>query len=175
MGRFLHLFSKDSCNSSALTCTKYHTVQRGENIRKIAKRYQVSRRWLAEINRLDDPSHLFAGNRLCVQTSTSSGPAPQKPDGKVIPTFTISRVDPGSTVTVQTSNFPANYTFNVYMGQMGTRGVNGILAGTIESGKGGSFTVSLVIPAALRGNNQIAIRLESPTSGYFAYNWFYNR
>ena len=61
------------------------------------------------------------------------------------------------------------------MGEMGTRGVNGIKVATISSGAGGSFTDTFNIPDALKGRYQISIRLQSVTgSGYFAYNWFYN-
>jgi hypothetical protein len=34
--------------------------------------------------------------------------------------------------------------------------------------------VTFEIPPALYGLSQIAIRLQSADSGYFAYNWFYN-
>jgi hypothetical protein len=37
-----------------------------------------------------------------------------------------------------------------------------------------AFVVTVQIPANLYGLNQIAIRMESPDSGYSAYNWFYN-
>lgn len=92
----------------------------------------------------------------------------------VIPTFTIVSVDRDTSVTIKTFNFPANDTFNVKMGKIGTRGVGGILVGTQASGAGGTFTATYTIPAALKGDYQIAIRLESPTSGYYSYNWFYN-
>ena len=92
----------------------------------------------------------------------------------IIPTFFIQSVVKDSTVTITTSNFPANDTFNVTMGLMGTKGINGTLVGTQASGAGGTFTATYTIPAALAGQYQIAIRLESPTSGYYAFNWFYN-
>jgi hypothetical protein len=62
----------------------------------------------------------------------------------------------------------------VTMGAMGTRGINGIKVKTTDSGKGGTKTLTYDIPSSLRGSYQIAIRMQSPTSGYFAYNWFYN-
>ena len=92
-----------------------------------------------------------------------------------IPTFSIVSVVKDQNVTIRTSNFPANDTFNVLMGKIGTRGINGIKVETINSGKGGTFTDTFTIPAELRGLNQIAIRLQSTTgSGYFSFNWFYN-
>jgi hypothetical protein len=79
-----------------------------------------------------------------------------------------------TSVTILTANFPASDTFNVTMGAYGTQGIGGISVGTVNSGAGGSFTATFNIPAALIGSNKIAIRLQSSTSGYYSYNWFYN-
>jgi hypothetical protein len=98
----------------------------------------------------------------------SSGP-------KVIPTFVIIAVEKDQWVEIQTDNFPPADHFIVTMGPMGSKGINGIIIGTTFSGPGGRFTMKYDIPPALKGSDQIAIRLESSTSGYFAYNWFYNR
>jgi hypothetical protein len=93
----------------------------------------------------------------------------------VIPTLTAISVVPDVSVTILTFNFPAHDTFEVLMGPIGTRGVNGIRVATLNSGSGGSFTATFTIPTALQGYYQIAIRLQSTSgSGYFAYNWFYN-
>ncbi|MGB9669186.1 MAG: hypothetical protein ACPL3P_00535 [Anaerolineales bacterium] len=93
---------------------------------------------------------------------------------KGYPTFSIVSVVTDKSVTIKTYNFPANDTFKVLMNYMGTRGVNGIVVDTIDTGAGGSFKVTFPIPKALKGQYQIAIRLQSPSSGYYAYNWFYN-
>lgn len=92
-----------------------------------------------------------------------------------IPTFTITNVYRDSSITLLTYNMPANHTFDVLMGAMGTRGVGGVRAGTFSSGLGGSFNVQVNIPAALHGSYQIAVRIQSQTKPeIFAYNWFYN-
>ena len=102
-------------------------------------------------------------------------PVQAAPTGSVIPTFSIVSVVPDTSVTILTYNFPANRSFDVRMGPIRTRGVNGVLVTTINSGAGGSFTATFNIPPALFGQYQIALRLENNTgSGYFAYNWFYN-
>jgi hypothetical protein len=93
---------------------------------------------------------------------------------KVIPTFVITAVARDQYVEIQTDNFPAKDHFIITMGPMGSKGVGGIVIGTTYSGPGGRFTMKYDIPPALYGTHQIAIRLESPTSGYYAYNWFYN-
>jgi hypothetical protein len=90
------------------------------------------------------------------------------------PTFTISAVVQDKSVSIQGSNFPANDTFNVLMGPIGTAGVGGTQVGSQSSGSGGALSATYAIPSSLVGSQQIAIRLQSPTSGYFAYNWFIN-
>lgn len=111
---------------------------------------------------------------MVILLTLSVGIAVMAPTTSVIPTMSIVGVVEDQTVTIDTENFPANRDFVVTMGLMGTRGINGIVVDTTNSGAGGSFTETYAIPAALHGLNQIAIRLQSTTGGYFAYNWFYN-
>ena len=127
--------------------------------------------------RLDSPSSgYYAYNWFYNKTSGGSygtgGPYSTGYYG--IPTFSIATVSRNSTVTIRTNNFPANDTFNVRMGYMGTQGVGGILVKTLDTGDGGVLAATFDIPAELSGQYQIAIRLESTTSGLYAYNWFYN-
>ncbi|MBN1666543.1 MAG: hypothetical protein JW862_05625, partial [Anaerolineales bacterium] len=104
----------------------------------------------------------------------SGGISPGSTGSGIIPTFVITAVQRDQWVEIQTDNFPAHDHFVVTMGPMGTRGVGGIVVSTTYSDVGGRFVMKYPIPAALHGSHQIAIRLESPTSHYFAYNWFYN-
>ncbi len=91
-----------------------------------------------------------------------------------IPTFTITGVVDGTKVSIKTNNFPANVDFKVLMGKMGTKGIGGTVVTTINSASGGTFTETFDIPAGLASDSQIALRLEAVSSGYYAYNWFYN-
>src|SRR4030042_530795 len=91
-----------------------------------------------------------------------------------IPTFSVVSVEQDKTVTIKTHNFPAGETFTVTMGAFGTLGIGGVVVQKTDSGSGGTFTVSYSIPASLAGLYRIAIRLQSSSSGYYAYNWFYN-
>lgn len=94
---------------------------------------------------------------------------------KVIPTFSIVKVTPNVSVTITTYNFPAHDSFDVLMNVIGTRGIGGYWVASVYSGSGGSQTFTFNIPAALHGQAQIAIRLQSNTgSGYYSFNWFYN-
>ena len=109
----------------------------------------------------------------------STQPANAISKGKLLsylgyPTFSIVSVAVDSSVTIKTHNLPANDTFDVTMGPMGTRGVNGIKVDVVDSGSGGTKTYTFSIPSDLKGSYQISIRMESPSSGYYAYNWFYN-
>lgn len=104
-----------------------------------------------------------------------SGYASAAPLQSKIPTFSITNVKVDTSVTIQTYNFPAGEGFDVLMGYMGTRGINGFFVESINTGNGGTFSDTYTIPDQLKGEYQISIRLQSNTGkGYFAYNWFYN-
>lgn len=158
---------------AAQTCAQYHTIQRGETLYGIGLLYNVSWKTLADINDIANPGKIYAGQKLCVALEDSSTPQIPNTGGK-IPTFQIVSVAKDKSVTIQTANLPANDSFRVTMGEYGTRGVNGIKVATTESGKGGKLTLTYDIPAELQGESRIAIRLQSPTSGYFSFNWFWN-
>jgi LysM repeat protein len=166
----LSMFAPASQPALAASCTQYHRVRAGQTLYSIGLIYGVSWTKLAKINNISNPRLIFTGQQLCVSTS---GTVYTPPSGYV-PTFSISSVVRDNTVTIQTANFPPNDTFNVLMGKFGTQGVNGVKVGTFKSGSGGSLSATFNIPASLQGRSKIAIRLQSPTSGYFSYNWFYN-
>jgi len=90
------------------------------------------------------------------------------------PTFSISEVKTDESVTILTNNMPANKNFNVLMGEIGTKGIDGIIVAALNSDKGGSFLATFPIPEQLKGRAQIAIRLEGTDNPYYAYNWFWN-
>jgi hypothetical protein len=60
------------------------------------------------------------------------------------------------------------------MGAYGSLGVGGVEVGTIDTGDGGTLTVSFDIPDSLQGLDRIAIRAQSSVSGYYSFNWFWN-
>lgn len=92
-----------------------------------------------------------------------------------IPTFKITAVDAGNTVTIETNNFPANMTFAVTMGKMYSRGIGGTNVGSLESGAGGTLTQTFTIPEALKGDDRIAIRAQTAHANpFYAFNWFHN-
>lgn len=115
----------------------------------------------------------FYNNTTGAGTGTTPGTG--TPGYVGIPTFKISSVKADESVTIVTSNFPANQAFTVTMGAMGTQGINGEVVGTINSGNGGALTQTFNIPAKFKGAYQIAIRAQTAQANpYYAYNWFYN-
>lgn len=56
-----------------------------------------------------------------------------------IPTFSIVSVVPDKSVTIQTYNFPANDSFDVLMGPIGTKGIHGIKSSNHRVGEGWVF------------------------------------
>ncbi len=109
-----------------------------------------------------------------ISVIAAPGAAPPAAPAVVIPTFSISAVSVDNSVTIQTHNFLASDNFTVTMGPYGTKGIGGTVVGTQASGAGGSFSATYTIPAGLHGSAKIAIRLQSSTSAYYSYNWFYN-
>jgi LysM repeat protein len=161
--------------ASAATCAHTYTVQHGDSLYSIGLRFGVSWQSLAKANNIHKPYTIYSGTNLCIPASSSSGTGGgTTPVSGTIPTFSITAVKRDVSVSIQTANFPANDTFNVLMGPMGTKGIGGTKVGTFASGAGGSLPATFNIPSNLHGSHQIAIRLESPTSGFFAYNWFFN-
>lgn len=128
--------------------------------------------------RLQSAQGFFSYNWFYNNTAGTGGQPPTSPGYVGIPTFAISAVTTDTNVTITTNNFPVGQKFTVTMGPMGTRGINGIVVGEINSGAGGTLTATFPIPAALHGSYQIAIRAQTahtfPLNPFYAYNWFYN-
>jgi len=110
---------------------------------------------------------LTTGNSIWIEIKVQS-------DYSDYPTIEILDVTKDGAVTIKGENFPPRDKFNVVMNYYGTLGINGTYVTSINTGDGGKFTDTYSIPAFLEGQSYIAIRLESPFSGFYAYNWFYN-
>lgn len=106
-------------------------------------------------------------------TTTSIAAVPTLPMG-LFPTFSVSAVQQDNTVTITTYNLTAGDTYLVYIGAYGTLGIGGVQVESVETGAGGSLTVTITIPSEWHGADKLAIRLESALSGYYAYSWFEN-
>lgn len=98
--------------ASAL-CQQYHTVQRGENLFRIALRYNTTVATLRAANGLANSNLIYAGQALCV-VPTGPQPVPQPVPGDQ----TSYRVQPGDTL------FGIARRFNVSMALLAQ--INGI-------------------------------------------------
>lgn len=56
----------------ATHCAQYHTVLRGENLFRIARRYGTTYQALQRLNNLPNANRILVGQRLCVQGVTST-------------------------------------------------------------------------------------------------------
>jgi nucleoid-associated protein YgaU len=154
-------------------CVTYHTIRWGETLYKIGMQYNLTWKPIAQVNNILNPNRIFAGQVLCIPSTTRSS-TETLPRSSVVPTFVITDVTRNKQVSITTRNFPPFQRFKVTMGKMYTRGIDGIPVDESYSGSGGSFNATYTIPGKLRGLDRIAIRLET-SSGYYSYNWFYNK
>lgn len=124
-----------------------------------------------------DTFGLTTGNPIWVEIKVvrdKSDQAENASSNADYPNIRIIDVDQNKDVTITSANFPPNDILNVFLNYNGTKGIDGILVGTSMTDANGELTDIYTIPAYLRGQTIIAIRLESPTSGYYAYDWFFN-
>lgn len=137
--------------------------------------------------RLQSKNGYFAFNWFWNQASGSQGkpaatsaspsatkvPAP-KVCGVTFPTIFIMAVEQDKSVTIRAFNMPTSQKFDVLLNYNGTLGINGDKVGTADSDGGGSLVYTFNIPAKYQGQERVAIRLQSASSGAYAYNWFWN-
>lgn len=88
--------------------------------------------------------------------------------------FSIQAVEGDDWVKIKTSNLPPNVNFKVLMGKSGTKGIDGILAGSLSDEDGGSVRATFDIPEELQGRSKLDIRLENRTLGISYYVTFEN-
>ena len=81
------------------------------------------------------------------------------------PSITVLNVIPDQSITIQGDNFLPNETFLATMVLKEAAGSKEVVVGSLETGEGGSITVSFPIPAELVGAGQLTLRLESKGSG----------
>ncbi len=160
--------------TTTVGCTATYTIQPGDTLWRIGLKYGVEWPQIAAKNGLTNPGLIYAGQSLCVPEAASvpvSNTTPTAPSA--VPTIEVLSVVADQSVTFKASNFPANKPVDVRMGKNGTLGVGGTLVTTVNAGSG-VFTGTYTIPAALKGQPVVALRLESQWGGYYSYNWFFN-
>ena len=167
------ILGPDVIEATALFTSGWGAEGRDEAILFVARRPNGEVYWHGFLFAKDG----FAQSGPIVQPATPVPTQPAQPapgsGPQEIPTITILSVVEDESVTIRTSDFPADTKFQVRIGKSGTGGVDGILVESFNSKKGGSFVITFEIPENLHKEKQIAIRLESST-GYYSYNWFEN-
>lgn len=180
-------------------CAVQHTVVSGDTLSALARRYGVTWQSIVAANNIVNPNLIYVTQVLCipvasggpvitstvtvtvtatpvVTTTATATPKPTTtpiPPITGIPTFSIVKVVRGQSVTIQAVNFPVNTKFDVTMGAFGSLGIGGtVVTSTVTASS--AFTAIYTIPATWANADRIAIRLQSPTTGYYSYNWFWN-
>lgn len=178
-------------------CAVQHTVVSGDTLSALALRYGVTWQSIVAANNIVNPNLIYVTQVLCIPvaaggpvitptvtvtvtatpvvTITATPPPATTPIPPLvgIPTFSIIKVVRGQSVTIQAVNFPGNTKFDVTMGAFGSLGIGGtVVTSTITASS--AFTATYAIPAAWANADRLAIRLQSPTTGYYSYNWFWN-
>jgi hypothetical protein len=90
-------------------------------------------------------------------------------EGAATPTFSIVAVEEDDWIKIKTNNLPPNVTFMVRMGKAGTKGIDGILVGTMFDDDGGGVRATFEIPDELVGKAKLDIRLENKALGMSYY------
>jgi len=130
----------------------------------------------------DNPTDPSAGTQADTPVSAGVAADPSEPaqtsdwvlESGTYPSTTITAVVAGKSITVTGKNFTKNDTYTVLMNWFGTRGINGVVVGTVETGDSSTFEQTFEIPESLADAASIAIRLESSNTPYYAYDWFNN-
>ena len=161
-----------SAATEKLTCTLWHTVQRGEYLVKIARMYDTTWRELAEINGLTNPSRIYPGQQLCVSGTVTSSPAAYPDISSGVRVYALS-VWEDEYASLKGSGLAASSTYTVYMSAYGRHSSAPARVGTVTTDQHGSFTRTFAIPASLVDVARIEVSLYS-SSGDSASNWFIN-
>jgi hypothetical protein len=100
-------------------------------------------------------------------------PVPTSTPIALKPTITMLAVEHNRAVTLQADNFPANRNFTIRVGPFHGFFDNYVVTGTLNSGSGGSFKFTVLLPIEVRDVEMVTVRLDSGL-GEFAFNAFRN-
>jgi len=93
--------------------------------------------------------------------------------GMVTPTLSVTDAKKGQ-VQIKIANLPAQVPFEVYIGKAGSKGIGGVLVGTVKDDDGGGLKATFDIPSSLRDRSKLDIRLENKPLGIASYLTFDN-
>ena len=156
-------------------CNKWHTVQKGEYLKSIAKQYGVTWQVLVEINGLKNPNKIFPGQKLCVSTTSKPAPTqiPIPVSGSLSGNIYASSAKEDLTVTLVGKSLIPYSTYTLYLSNFKAKNPVYYLAGTATADKAGAFSATCNIPKKLYDVVKIKV-IATNNRGSSATNWFFN-
>ena len=92
------------------------------------------------------------------------------------PTFVLTQLSKGSSITITTKDFQPGERWNVYVADGANEGMNGLITvDGFESGEGGAIPVTFPIPTELKYVEKISVILYRIKDGFITYNLFVNQ
>ena len=164
--------SATTTTAAVSNCTKWHTVQKGEYLSKIASMYGVKWQTLAEINKLKDPRLIYPGQKLCITTSGNVTPT-QAPVATCDNRISAIRVQEDAYVTLQGRKLLADTRYYIYLKNHRADASRLIYAGSMMTDKNGNLSVQYRIPHKLIDVARIDVYITNRGKDS-ASNWFYN-
>jgi LysM repeat protein len=156
-------------------CTRWHTVQRGEYLVKIAEQYETKWNVLVQINNITTPNLIIPGQKLCVLNSKfSANPPTFVPTNSSNANVVALNVKEDQYVTLQGKNLATKSRYDIYLGKYKADPIDRYLVGSIITDEKGSFKGTFSIPKKLYDVLKIRVSITNPTSGVSNSNWFIN-
>jgi hypothetical protein len=163
-----------SAAGAVSNCKQWHVVKQGEYLSQIAKMYNTTVQTLVNINDLENPNLIYAGQSLCVSvdgsTTTTNNDLPNTGSGVRV---YASNVKEDQSVTLQGKALVANTAYTVYLSNLKAKQPTNYLVGTVTTDKDGAFKVTYNLPGKLSDVSKIKVMITNG-KGDTASNWFYN-
>jgi len=169
--------SSAAAEESVPGCKQWHTVQSGEYLTKIANMYNTTWRTLADINHLENPDLIFAGQKLCVSLSngstTPTTPANDLPNSSSSIRVYATSAKEDQSVTLQGRYLATSTSYTIYMSNLKANQPINYWVGSVTTDKSGAFKVTYNLPHKLYDVTKIKVTIVSGSNDT-ASNWFYN-
>jgi LysM repeat protein len=180
-------------------CATYHTVGVGENLFRIGLQYGISWTVIQKANGLTNANFIVLGQKLCIPyTLPPVTPPPTRVPGTVTPVptgtapapvggypridFNVRNAKPGDTITITGVNFPPNEAADILIAPfvlpytLTSAYVPVASTTTLADGKvNTSFTLPTTLNNAPITGAGISIMVKGKVSGYYGFNFVWNR
>ncbi len=180
----------------AVGCATYHTVAVGENLFRIGLKYGLS--WIAikHANGLPNANFIVVGQKLCIPAvlppvtppptpipgATTPPPPPPPVVGYPRIDFNTRYAKPGDTITITGVNFPPNEAADILIAPfvlpytLTTAYTPVASTTTLADGKvNASFTIPTTLNGAPITGAGISIMVKGKVSGYYGFNFVWNK